>query len=123
MCRVNPWGGPLIAFEEPENGVHPRRIELIARIFGSLLNRREGSRQVILTSHSPHFCAAILALAREKPADVALYRTLKEGDNTRFVPFASAGSLLDSAEIERGLEDLPEDRLLEDWMLRGFLDG
>ena len=124
ICAVvNPWGGPVIAFEEPENGVHPRRIELIAKIFGSLLNRRDSPRQVILTSHSPHFCAAILALAREKPEQVALYRTLRDGDGTRFLPFATRGALLDSGAIENGLEDLSEDRLLEDWMLRGFLDG
>jgi hypothetical protein len=29
---VNPFGGGLTAFEEPENGVHPRQIELIARM-------------------------------------------------------------------------------------------
>ena len=84
-------------------GVHPRRIELIAQIFGSLLNRKDSPRQVILTSHSPQFCAAILALARGRPREVALYRTLKEGDNTRFVPFATSGSLASPAEIEQGL--------------------
>lgn len=124
ICAVvNPWGGPLIAFEEPENGVHPRRIELIARIFGSLLSRPDLRRQVILTSHSPQFCAAILALAREKPKQVALYRTLRDGDNTRFLPFATGGSLVGPAEIDQGLQDVTEDRMLEDWMLRGFLDG
>jgi predicted ATPase len=124
ICAVvNPWGGPVIAFEEPENGVHPRRIEMIARIFGSLLSRKDSPRQMILTSHSPQFCAAILALAREKPQDVALYRTLKDGDGTRFLPFATDGPLADPAEINHGLEDVTEDRILEEWMLRGFLDG
>ena len=33
---VNPWGGSLLALEEPENGVHPRRLELIAQLLFSL---------------------------------------------------------------------------------------
>src|SRR5258708_38321341 len=32
LCCIagNPWPGELVAFEEPENGVHPRRIEVSA---------------------------------------------------------------------------------------------
>ena len=41
----------LVGFEEPENGVHPRRIQLIAE----LLKTRKflGQTQHILTTHSP----------------------------------------------------------------------
>ena len=33
LCTIalNPWSDSLLALEEPENGVHPRRIELIGR--------------------------------------------------------------------------------------------
>jgi hypothetical protein len=48
---VNPWNGPLSAFEEPENGVHPRRLELIADLLTSLA--LEQGRQLVVTSHSP----------------------------------------------------------------------
>jgi len=41
---------PLIGFEEPENGVHPRRVRLIAEL---LRNRaEEGATQIIVTTHS-----------------------------------------------------------------------
>ena len=65
LCAIaaNPWGGSLIAFEEPENGVHPRRIELIAQLLISLA--RNQKRQVIATTHSPVFCDAILKHARQ----------------------------------------------------------
>ncbi|HQK95498.1 MAG TPA: ATP-binding protein [Armatimonadota bacterium] len=34
LCSIctNPWASGLVAFEEPENGVHPRRLELIAQM-------------------------------------------------------------------------------------------
>lgn len=40
----------LIGFEEPENGIHPRRIPLIAKM---LETRATGNTQIILTTHSP----------------------------------------------------------------------
>lgn len=60
LCAIasNPWGGSLLTLEEPDNGVHPRRIELIARLLFSLAERR----QVILTTHSPLLVDAILKL-------------------------------------------------------------
>ena len=39
---VNPWGGSLLAFEEPENGVHPRRLD--SRLGGDPLVHRRGRR-------------------------------------------------------------------------------
>jgi predicted ATPase len=41
----------LLGFEEPENGVHPGRLELIAEIFKSIAAR---GTQVVLTTHSPY---------------------------------------------------------------------
>ncbi len=40
----------LLGFEEPENGVHPDRLDLIARL---LETRAMGDTQVIVTTHSP----------------------------------------------------------------------
>jgi predicted ATPase len=41
----------MVAFEEPENGIHPRRIQLVAK----LLETRSavGETQLIVTTHSP----------------------------------------------------------------------
>ena len=41
----------LVGFEEPENGVHPRRIELIAELLK--VNSRFRNTQYIVTTHSP----------------------------------------------------------------------
>lgn len=41
----------MVGFEEPENGVHPRRIELIAELLRT--RRRIGRTQYIVTTHSP----------------------------------------------------------------------
>jgi len=40
----------LLGFEEPENGIHPRRIRAIAEL---LKTRATGEAQVIITTHSP----------------------------------------------------------------------
>ncbi|MDE2873508.1 MAG: AAA family ATPase [Gemmatimonadota bacterium] len=70
---VNPWNGSLLAFEEPENGVHPRRIELIAQMLTSLALGQ--GRQVVVTTHSPLFCDAVLKEARARSTDdVGLFR-------------------------------------------------
>src|SRR5262249_51822600 len=41
----------LIGFEEPENGIHPRRIKLVAELLRSLA--RSGDTQLVITTHSP----------------------------------------------------------------------
>src|SRR5207247_4910078 len=68
---VNPWGGSLLAFEEPENGVHPRRLELIVQLLTSLALER--GRQVVVTTHSPLFCDSVLKGARSYQKDVGLF--------------------------------------------------
>ena len=60
---VNPWSGGLVAFEEPENGVHPRRLELIAKLLISLA--MDQNHQVIVTTHSALFCGAVLKESRK----------------------------------------------------------
>ena len=47
---VNPWSGTLLAIEEPENGVHPRRVELIAKMLASLA--LDQGRQIVVSTHS-----------------------------------------------------------------------
>ena len=42
----------LVGFEEPENGVHPRRIQLIAEL-RKTQEDPQGQTQKIVTTHSP----------------------------------------------------------------------
>ena len=78
---VNPWGGSLLAFEEPANGVHPRRLDLIARLLMSLAT--DGERQVIVTTHSPLFCDAVRKQASPKLGDVGLLNVRRVGQPPR----------------------------------------
>ncbi|ROQ90901.1 AAA family ATPase [Desulfosoma caldarium] len=118
---VNPWAGSVLAFEEPENGVHPRRLELIARLVTSLALER--NRQVIVTTHSPLFCDAILKIAKDKPnKNFALYNVRREGAATVVRPFDVSGPLFKDIEIAEALTAATEDGLFESLMLRGLVD-
>jgi predicted ATPase len=117
---VNPWGGSLLAFEEPENGVHPRRLELIAQLLLSLA--LEHGRQVIVTTHSPLFCDAILKASRSKPEHVGLFNVRRERAATVVQPFDVSGPLLEDLEIAEALTAGTEDGLFESLLLRGMLD-
>jgi len=103
LCAVavNPRGGSLIAFEEPENGVHPGRLELIADLLSSLAVSQK--RQVIVTTHSPLLCDAVLRNHRADPENVALLRVGQERDGTRIVPIDTASPLFQDNEIRQAM--------------------
>lgn len=117
---VNPWGGSCLAFEEPENGVHPRRLELIAQLLLSLA--LEQGRQLVVTTHSPLFCDAVLHGARTRPDDVRLYNVRREEGATVVRPFEVTGQLFQDHEIVKALTSGSEDGLFESLILRGMLD-
>ncbi len=122
LCAIvaNPWAGSLIAFEEPENGVHPRRLELVAELLTALaLHQR---RQVILTTHSPEFCAAIFRRAREQPEDIALLRVRRDDHRSRVERVQPTGALFDDAEIAEALTSPTEDGVFYNLLLMGALD-
>ncbi|MEK7404347.1 MAG: AAA family ATPase [Acidobacteriota bacterium] len=102
---VNPWGGSLVAFEEPENGVHPRRLELIADLLVALA--LEQDRQVVVTTHSPLFCSAIFKRQREHPGDLGLYRVSQGPSGTEVRRFDIPGPLFEDTEILESTEFPP----------------
>jgi predicted ATPase len=116
---VNPWGGSLLAFEEPENGVHPRRLELIAQLLLSLA--LEQGRQVVVTTHSPLFCDAVLRGARSRPGDIGLFNVRREGQATVVQPFDVTGPLFKDPEIAAAFTTGTEAGLFESLLLRGML--
>ncbi len=116
---VNPWSGSLIAFEEPENGVHPRRLELIARLLFSLAN--EERKQVLITTHSPLLCDAVLHLAGNSD-DVALFNVQRRRGTSSLRPFLTRGPLFSEPEVAQALTTESEDGLFSSLMLRGLLD-
>jgi predicted ATPase len=117
---VNPWSGSLLAFEEPENGVHPRRLEPIAKLLASIACSQE--RQVIVTTHSPLFCDAMLREARERPAEIALFNVRRASGSTVVQRFESTGPLFQEQSIADGLKADAEDGRFESLILRGLID-
>lgn len=123
LCAIaaSPWSSSLVAFEEPENGVHPRRIEAIADLLTSLV-RRDG-RQVVVTTHSPVLVGAFLRLQREYPALVGLYLCSQEGRASTVSRFADPGSLFSDNDIREALVGHEDELLVQSALLRGWLDG
>ncbi len=117
---ANPWARGLMAFEEPENGVHARRLELIARLLTSLAI--DQGRQVIVTTHSALVCDAVLRQARSHMDDVAMLSVRRSRDGTEVVEFDPAGPLFQDAEMAAALTAATEDGVFEKLMLRGMLD-
>jgi len=117
----NPWPGELIAFEEPENGVHPRRIEVIADLLASMAE--QGRSQVVVTTHSPTLITAMWRRAKKAPRKIKMFRCFQEGRATRVKPFDVAGPLFEDAEIRASLTSPEDADLVEAALLRGWLDA
>lgn len=119
---VNPWSGSVLAFEEPENGVHPRRLELIAKLLISLATTEKG-RQIIVTTHSPIFCDMVLKQRPPDSEDIYLLQVRSTPTGTSVRAFETGYPLLQDAEIADALASGNENGLSNSMMLRGLLDG
>lgn len=82
--------GKLLLLEEPERGLHPARLNLLAELFEG--RAREEGAQLIATTHSPSLLAA---LPRETLGDAVVFAPASEG--------AGEGD----GNIARRLRDLP----------------
>ncbi|MFY9820072.1 MAG: AAA family ATPase [Thermoanaerobaculia bacterium] len=118
---ANPWPGELIAFEEPENGVHPRRIEVIANLLSSMAD--QGRNQVVVTTHSPTLISAMYRRALENPAQIKIFHCSQHGRATEVKLFQPLGPLFEDTEIKSSLTGPEDSGLVEAMLLRGWLDG
>lgn len=104
----------LVAFEEPENGIHPRRLELIAKFFESQTSL--GKTQFIVTTHSP--------ILLDLLPDQNLFCCGRDGGRTTLQPFQAEGPLFRSSNIRTGLEDRDESTVsISERILRGDFDA
>lgn len=103
----------LVGFEEPENGVHPRRIQLIAE----LLKTRESLKQsqYIVTTHSP--------ILPDMLSNSSLFVVRRSNGGTRVDPFSTWGPLGRGREIGDALSDDEEGSRISERMLRGDFDA
>jgi hypothetical protein len=124
LCAMaaNPFQKGLVAFEEPENGVHPRRIEVVTR----LLARASRSQQVIVTTHSPQVVVEMVRMIRDgelEAKNVRLIRCATTAAGSTYQPFDSLGPLLDDNDITEGLTTSDDARVLQAMTIGGWLDG
>ena len=104
----------LIGFEEPENGVHPRRIQRIAQFLETRMLLED--IQFIVTTHS--------SLLPDLVSPESLYVCRKINGNTEIEPFSMmhVGPLWKKSDIEIALDD--EDALSpSERILRGDFDA
>jgi len=99
----------VICFEEPENGIHPRRIGMIAEY---LKNAAENKSQIIVTTHSP--------ILPDLIDTTSLYVCRKQDGNTKIEKFNKT-ILFGSQDINAGLNE--ENTSPSELILRGDLDA
>lgn len=102
----------LVGFEEPENGIHPRRIQLIAELLKT--RALSGTTQYIVTTHSP--------ILPDLIPDDALYIARRTDAGTQIEPFSSWGPLARRGDIDRALEEDGEPLTVSERLLRGDFD-
>ncbi len=109
----------LIAFEEPENGVQPQRLDSIAELLTSAARR--GSAQIIVTTHSPGFIAAVLSRARADADLIGFFAVEREGRRTVVRRMLDPGLWFDQA-IDELLTDPDDHDKVAALVRRGWLD-
>ena len=105
----------LIGFEEPENGIHPRRIQLVAELLKTRV--LSGETQYIVTTHSP--------ILPDLVSSKSLFVCKRVNNATHIEPFEKWAPLWKKGEVDRALiaaED-PEDLTVSERMLRGDFDA
>jgi len=105
----------LIGFEEPENGIHPRRIQMIAELLKTRSAR--GETQLIVTTHSP--------ILPDRIPDESLYVCRKQDGSTRITPYTDWGSdnLRRDKNIQEALDGEETPCSVSERILRGDFDA
>ena len=103
----------LVGLEEPENGIHPRRVRDVAELLKT--RSKSGESQLIVTTHSP----VLLDLL----PDDSLFVCRKEDGRTTIAPLASYGPLWQQERQEDVDEALHEQLTASQRMMRGDFDA
>ncbi len=103
----------LVGFEEPENGMHPRRIEMIADLLKSRSNIDEC--QFIVTTHSP--------ILPDLLPNEALFPVTRIERKTHIDPFSTWGPLFRKTDITTALDDDSTRLTVSERILRGDFDA
>ncbi len=99
---ASPSPAPIIAIDEPETGLHPSMLPIVAEYAVDAANRS----QVVLTTHSPQFLDAFVGtiptttVAKWENGETIL-QTLKGEELDYWLKEYSLGSLFKSGELEQ----------------------
>lgn len=121
---LNPWPARLIAFEEPENGVQPIRLEHISRLLAYVagVGRDESQSQVVVNTHSPLFVAQALKLRKNHPDHVSVIHVSNEGEGSVFNQIGDPEALFEGVNIDEMLKS-DDDAVIQSMLLGGMLDA
>jgi predicted ATPase len=100
----------VLGFEEPENGVHPRRVKLIAELLRT--RAATGESQLIVTTHSP--------ILPDLIPDSGLFVCRKNQGQTQIDAFNTWGTLGRRKDIDEALD---EDLTPSQRIMRGDFDA
>ena len=121
MSRFNK--ASTIGFEEPENGVHPRRLSIIARLLdNATLN--DSHAQVLVTTHSPRL-PEFLNPVYDKvdySTRALLIMCSKQNSETRFKHLDN-DLIFARVDSEDALEEAHTETTLEEVLMRGDFGG
>jgi len=123
LCALaaSPWPASLLAFEEPENGVHPTRIELVTQLLRGMTGST--ARQVIVTTHSPVVGGALIDEISEDGHQTTLLACRSSGRATELQPIEDLGPLFRKDTIESALTEPSSRQMFSELYQRGWLDG
>jgi len=102
----------VVGYEEPENGVHPRRLQMIAEL---LKNAADSGKQILINTHSPELPNYF------DPSSLIVCG--KENGATQFTPFQDFGRLFNQQGIDQALEEEEKGTPLTQRILRGDFSG
>jgi predicted ATPase len=103
----------LVGFEEPENGIHPRRIQLIAELLRTRASL--GQTQYIVTTHSP--------LLTDLMPTESLFVARRSNAQTHIDHFSTWGPLGRKTDVEAALQEEGEGLPVSERILRGDFDA
>jgi predicted ATPase len=103
----------LLGFEEPENGIHPGRIQLVARYLKTQAASEES--QLIVTTHSP--------LILDMLPDDSLFVCRKRDGQSLIELYVGPGELFRTHEIRQALDAEDEPLSVSARILRGDFDA
>ncbi len=109
-------GPSLVGFEEPENGVHPRRIQLIAELLKSRATAEQ--TQYIVATHSP-----LLPDLLPDESLLVVRRSKRETKVDPFADFTMLGALGRNKDIAQVLNDNIDVLPVSDRIMRGDFDA